>query len=824
MNCGQRRVSLIEQFHNGTVIDIKNVCQQLGLTYTTKSDAKKLIKERLNIPNKNMCISDEGCNRVVSKIEGASEETLSLFCDVHKCNDVKKNVDVVHPTTTMPTKKRVTTKKQPSAVSKKQTKYKVPRTKKKKVEQPSFLSLSPVVSLLPIVFSEEQELIAQSTLSGYNVAVDAVAGSGKTTTIQRIVSLNDKKSIQVLSYNKNLCIDTKQRLINYPKVKVNTIHSACGRLYGGKCNNDTLLSLMRKKVLQRPETIDLLIVDEAQDLYPILYDMIRKIMLDTDTKQVVVLGDRNQCVNTFTGSTKEYLVNAETYFHIDNGMWKSLTLKTSYRLTLSMARFVNEGMLMMDRIHVPEINDSNCSKHNVKVDFVVLGNVYNKKDKGEITVMVNNYLKEYCDGDPTKMAILAPTIKKASPVAELCNFLTQKGYPIYMKDIDKGYVDGEDTGKITVSTINSFKGREKDLIILFGFDGSYEKYFKRTLLEECDDVLYVAATRAKKKLVIIHSNDNGSLSFFNYNILYNEQIVSMIGGNIDVPKERSFNNNRQYGVLELCKYLPFDAIQTIMSLIKEDIIQHPKKTQTLPISETFKFRDIYIKENVSHLIGIIIPMLYCDSEFKFLKLRCRSYISECNIQRSARPEERAPWYTVCNKYHSLIAQYLEKHTHQISLSNAGLLCNFIDAVTRYVIFPFEQINNYSFLTENTHNIEQCVVNLHEMKPKYDDDEHEVSVSVELEDTMGNTVRICGDIDCLSPSNNTIYEFKVVGELTVEHKLQLAIYGILYNMDCKKKMKLMLLNAKTEEIIQLDIGDNGALILQILLAQKGHIIN
>lgn len=803
MNCGQRRVSLIEQFHNGTVIDIKNVCQQLGLTYTTKADAKKLIKERLNIPNKNMCISDEGCNRVVSKIEGASEETLSLFCDVHKCT----NVVVVPPTITVPTKKHVTTKKQPSAVSKKQTKYKAPRTKKKKVEPQ------------PIVFSEEQDLIAQSTLSGYNVAVDAVAGSGKTTTIQRIVSLNNDKRIQVLSYNKNLCLDTKQRLINYPKIKINTIHSACGRLYGGKCNNDTLLSLMRKKVLQRPETIDLLIIDEAQDLYPILYEMIRKIMLDTDTKQVVVLGDRNQCVNTFTGSTKEYLVNAETYFHIDNGMWKNLTLKTSYRLTLSMAKFVNEGMLMMDRIHVPE---ADSERHRTKVDFIVLKDVY--KGKGEITVMVNNYLKEYCDGDPTKMAILAPTIKKASPVAELCNFLTQKGYPIYMKDIDKGYVDGEDTGKITVSTINSFKGREKDLIILFGFDGSYEKFFKRTLLEECDDVLYVAATRAKKKLVIIHSNDNGSLSFFNYNILHNEGIVSMIGGNIDIPKERSFNNNRQYGVLELCKYLPFDAIQTIMSLIKEDIIQQPKKTQTLPVSETFKFRDIYIKENVSHLIGIIIPMLYYDKEFKFLKLRCRSYLSECNIQRSSKPEQRAPWYTVCNKYHSLITQYLEKHCKQISLSNAGLLCNFIDAVTRYVIFPFEQINNYSFLTENTHNIEQCVVNLHEMKPKYDDDEHEVSVSVELEDTMGNTVRISGDIDCLSPSNNTIYEFKVVGELTVEHKLQLAIYGILYNMDCKKKMKLMLLNAKTEEIIQLDIGDNGALILQILLAQKGHIIN
>lgn len=61
------------------------------------------------------------------------------------------------------------------------------------------------------------------------------------------------------------------------------------------------------------------------------------------------MGDKRQCINEYIGATTEYLINYNKYF--DTGRsWKELTLITSYRLTPSIAKFVNTNILCQDLI------------------------------------------------------------------------------------------------------------------------------------------------------------------------------------------------------------------------------------------------------------------------------------------------------------------------------------------------------------------------------------------------------------------------------------------------------------------------------------------
>jgi len=82
------------------------------------------------------------------------------------------------------------------------------------------------MSLPPI--SEEQNVIVQN-IEKNNVVVDAVAGSGKTTAALYIAKTYPKKSILLLTYNKKLRLETKEKIKKYQiqKLEVHTFHSFC---------------------------------------------------------------------------------------------------------------------------------------------------------------------------------------------------------------------------------------------------------------------------------------------------------------------------------------------------------------------------------------------------------------------------------------------------------------------------------------------------------------------------------------------------------------------------------------------------------------------
>ena len=82
--------------------------------------------------------------------------------------------------------------------------------------------------ILPEI-SDEQQLIVDAIKIDNNVIVNAVAGSGKTTTVCHIAKTLPKKRILLLTYNKRLKSETSKTLMNYGITNVYTsnYHSFC---------------------------------------------------------------------------------------------------------------------------------------------------------------------------------------------------------------------------------------------------------------------------------------------------------------------------------------------------------------------------------------------------------------------------------------------------------------------------------------------------------------------------------------------------------------------------------------------------------------------
>lgn len=99
---------------------------------------------------------------------------------------------------------------------------------------------------------------------------------------------------------------------------------------------------------------------------------------------------------------------------------------------------------------------------------------------------------------------------------EICSELTKKTDPATDRDLPLNVFAGraEGTGRATLSTLHSAKGREFDAVILFGLnDGdipSWRDKRNERALREARRLFYVGATRARRALCIVYQDKNHS--------------------------------------------------------------------------------------------------------------------------------------------------------------------------------------------------------------------------------------------------------------------------------------------------------------------------
>lgn len=609
--------------------------------------------------------------------------------------------------------------------------------------------------------SDEQNEILLNFLQGNNIKVEAIAGSGKTTTLLLLARAAKKelniKSL-ILTYNKDLQTEIKTRLrqsnlANY--CSVYTYHGYASRIYQTVINTDVLL---RKHLVNEPSIsteYDVILLDEVQDMSPDYYKLVSKIVIE---KRIVLVGDRRQCINEYLGATANYLINYKKYFPSDRP-WKELMLKTSYRMTPAIANFVNKNIL----------KDNLIIGGNIKNENVLP--IYNYST-WNISDLIATVVHKY---GPEEVVIMTASTKNISPNSPIGRLIENDNRTIKFCHRENEPLEGKVmAGKVLISSFNAMKGKEKKCVVVVGFDESYFEYYNKEWSKEnilLPNIIYVAATRAKQALILIQDDKKTPFRTTNRELI---KETCQVMGEQDTPIHKKMSD-RKYVVTELTRHRNTTDMIDLLNMIKINIITAPSKT--LMYEKYVEFNTYY--EDMTTYYGTLIPMI---ADFKLNGVKKITLYDMKGI-----PENIVEKFNMLNvnKYKTL-----KEWMQHVVLQHVMISGHY---------FYAEQILNYDWVDENFIN---------------EASDRIVSIISKGEFNYGVARdNLSGEIDYITDTE--IWEFKCSLSLNEEYYIQCAAYIALYALSKGKLLPSKLFNARTGELVEITI-DNPALFIDIFM--------
>jgi hypothetical protein len=633
--------------------------------------------------------------------------------------------------------------------------------------------------------SDEQRNILQKLKSGNNVIIDSVAGSGKTTTNLYIALENPSSSILLLTYNSKLRIETraKQNCLGLVNMEVHTYHSFCVKYYDHACYTDIqIIKLLKNVTKTKIPSYDIIVLDETQDMSPLYFELVCKILSDNKTAQLCILGDKNQSIFDFNGADERFITFADKIFTQNAFPWVKCYLNVSFRITSEMALFVNHCMMKKERIKSNKISGIKpkyiiCKTHNEPSG-------YNKVYEEVMKYLMNGYL-------PQDVFILAPSLRsEKNATVNLENKLKNTknmNIPIFVPNGDDVKLDDEILkNKLVFSTYHQSKGLERKIVVVYGFDNSYFQFYKKDKNPNvCPNELYVACTRASEHLLLIHDNRNLHLPFLHQNNLIN-------WCDVDIKKkiEKTNKNKEAEKIVTVC-----DLLRHLPPLVIESCF---KRLTLLPIrigdkiNITNKINQCDTFEDVSDINGIAIPSYFeqkITNKIGFFDV----LLSSLDPHRSSSEENNLISNKILRENVLLIRKY--KNEKCMSPSQILHISNVWNAYKSKYVFKLKQITEYNWMHE--YILETCFDRLNLLG---------IDIHATFEQkccsTLKKNIQIVGYIDCCD--DGKIYEFKCTTSLTPEHYLQLAVYKYLYESESQNKTskQYYLYNILCDELVEL----------------------
>jgi len=682
-----------------------------------------------------------------------------------------------------------------------------------------------------MILSEEQlNIINYIKTEKYNGQVDAVAGSGKTTTVLSLATIIQNKSIIQITYNSELKREVSEKKDKYKltNISIFTYHSFAYKYYSQEANTDIGISkIIRMNMLPKMELpkIDILVCDEIQDMNFLYYQFIKKVLFDINLKiQILILGDKYQGLYEFKGADIRFLtLGYKLWSLISPFPFKIMTLTTSYRVTRQIANFVNKVMLGSDPI--TNTYRINSIKDGPNVTYIRRPNcfqVYKCIGIKIVNMIHSGYAK------PSDIFVLTASVKqKYFKMIE--NMLVENNIPCYVPMNDVNTINSEVIkNKVIFSSFHQSKGRERKVVIIYGFDSSYFEYYNKDAdITICPSALYVAATRATEKLIVVESADPLPFLKYNHHELRNSTFMEFEGEPINFlnsfkeQPEQSTIPYHKTSATELIRFLNENIIITIADLMEDYLftIIDEKENTTLVINENYitcSYLGNEICEEVSDLNGITIPSLYQERNTGV------NYIKEYVLNRI---DKDRPFYKEKIRDVDL--------SKPLSIANTLLITNIYKAMNENLYFKLAQIFSYDWLTQDNIDLMFGNMDAHINEPLKLEYEIELikdkyktieltsikykRIDEFIEKNIGKDfgiLRITAIVDAIS--SDTIWEFKCVESLTTEHRLQLLVYAWLWKMTRNsldfKKCKL--LNIRTGEVQVLQ--DTSPLIDDIMI--------
>lgn len=658
--------------------------------------------------------------------------------------------------------------------------------------------------------SEEQKYIIENVKKGYNIKVEAVAGSGKSTTILSIAKEMQDKEILQLTYNSSLRkeIVEKVQKLDLKNIQIHTFHSLAVRYYSNDAHTDTALRrvlLYNKTPNIEIKKIDILVIDENQDLTELYYQFVIKFLLDMNGRvQIMCMGDKLQSVYEFKGADARYLTMADKLWSDFVGLKTSIfipaTLRTSYRITNQMGSFIN-NVLLGEHLML-----TNRSGEPVSYICNTRTNIRNKVYHTIKTLIEKGVL-------PDDIFILSASLKSAN-IRKLENKLVENNIPCHIPIFETEKLDERVIeGKVVFSTFHSVKGRQRPHVILMGFDNNYFVQYARTLpKDECPNTIYVGCSRALEHLYITENaeyEDDHTLEFLkmSHYDLNKCDFVNFIGN----PRKRKISDYFEKEVIQIesdkryevpsrmVQFIPEYILDKICPIIDNICIKVDLEYEEISIPNVVKTSLGY--EEISELNGIAIPCYYYKKKYE------KNILIELihNSILELKDNEHIFLKTIVKK----LPERCEK------INDFLFLANIHNSIKERLYFKLKQINenSYNWISEDI--IEKCIYRMDNIIENNEDKppefEKEIihnslevlhkNIDIELKEHFPNTTfRFSAIVDVLT--DECIWELKCTNVITIEHKIQLIIYAWLWEMMDKPKKNFKLLNIKTGEIYEL----------------------
>jgi hypothetical protein len=653
--------------------------------------------------------------------------------------------------------------------------------------------------------SEEQLQVIRAFQNGYNVKIEAVAGSGKSTTLLWLclVAKRDfNANCLLLTYNKTLQLEIQSKLQSYgleSNCAIYTYHGFASKMFKQPIQTDVILrSCLDLPINPGLMIPDIILIDEVQDMNEDYCRLINKIL--THGKILILVGDRRQCINTYAGADPKYLIDYANYFNTGRP-WKELALRTSYRLTPSMAKFINHHIL----------NDNLIIGGNItNQDILPLYwyNVYSLKHC--IEKMATKY-------GPDEVAILTPSVKNVgNPRSPLGRLMSSKS-SVLLTVIDEFTAPESAIGKVVITTWNSFKGRERKCVFVINFDESYFDFYAKDWsrdLKIVPNIIYVAATRAREQLIIVQGDKNPPLRTVKMDDL--NRHCKIVGNQNDLKvinlKDRVIN------VTDLVRHRHLDDVTAMLNLIKIETINSPGTV--LMSNEIVQFPG-YL-EDVRAFYGILIPFYY-----EYQKLN----------QNKTSPEEQKVLPTWLNRIISsnlngetpryndhldLIEYFMPRKDGFADIcARLNILLNRDDKTLQHWMeivvlctarenrwhFYKDQITNYKWVDSKF--IEDSLNRLSEILPP---------------NGQFESIYKYNDLEGIADyvTTDQIWELKCTSGLSEEYKIQTAAYVCLHHLTTGNKLPGRLYNIKSNELIEITV-EQPEQFLDILVRRNQPLI-
>jgi hypothetical protein len=670
--------------------------------------------------------------------------------------------------------------------------------------------------------------------------VDACAGSGKSTTILSTAKEMPEKKILQFTYNAMLRHEVKEKTKEHDirNILVHTYHSFAVNYYSDEAHTDTgIRHLIQNQAPPRITLprIDILVLDEAQDMTPLYFQLIIKVLRDYGVNhrvQIMIMGDYMQGLYEFKGADTRFLTMADEIWknspYIQNShQFKKASLKMSYRITNQMAKFVNRDMLGENRLV--------ACREGQPVTYI-------RRQQWQIEkIVVYQITRLIAEGEsPSDIFVLGGSVKGVnSNIRKMENALTENDIPCYVPLLETDTMDERVIdGKVVFSTFHSVKGRQRKYVFIVGFDNGYYYQARNMAKHSCPNTLYVGCTRATHGLYLLENEISRPLPFLKQTQPEMKQCdyIDFKGLPRTIFQEEKPDEERDsHGSIivtiptyyvtptDIIKFIPESTLETITPILERIVVQETKPTPEMEIKVP-KMVQSYtaLFEDVSDINGVAIPAYIYDKQTK--TTRAQDIVK--NMVKMAVQEMPE------NKHRFLKRAVSQLPDKCVTIEDYLHLANVSIAVQEKLYSKIKQIREYTWITEEM--MEKCTCQMMEnlgpfqeetdglekqlIHHSQDIDHAPIDAALYPFFTYETRFRFSARVDLLTATH--LWEFKCTSKITMDHILQLVIYTWLMRIldqDQYKFKESKILNVLTGERVALNATteDLTAIVVELL---------